>query len=219
MTSQALLRIAALGLCFATLVIEPAHASPNLAEVDGNHVEDPVAGDVQRLHAWIVRSGDSRHRPFLIIDKFHARVFAFTPTGSMRGTAPVLIGAALGDVSPPDIGRRKLADIPPRDRVTPAGRFEAAMGRDLKTDVLWVDYDAAFSLHRVVTTKPAERRLARLATPSPRDNRISFGCINVPIVFYDRIVSPLFMPTGGVVYVLPDNRAFADVFAAAADDR
>jgi hypothetical protein len=90
------------------------------------------------------------------------------------------------------------------------------MGRDLTSDILWVDYDAAISLHRVVTNKPAERRLARLATASALDNRISYGCINVPAVFYETIVAPLFRPANGVVYVLPERRAFADVFAAAA---
>lgn len=43
------------------------------------------------------------------------------------------------------------------------------------SDVLWVDYDGAVSLHRVVTTNPAERRMERLATPAPLANRIYSG--------------------------------------------
>jgi len=59
--------------------------------------------------------------------------------------------------SPPGIGTLRLADITPAMRITPAGRFEANLGRDLgPRDILWVDYDAAISLHRVVTTNPKE---------------------------------------------------------------
>jgi len=173
-------------------------------------------GNVQRLAGWVVRSGDARSRPFIIIDKAKARVFAYHADGTLAGDTPALLGVAHGDVSPPGIGSRKLADIGPAERITPAGRFEAAMGRDLTNDVLWIDYDAAISLHRVVTTNAAEHRLARLATASLTDKRISFGCINVPAAFYEKTVAPLFRPADGVVYILPEQSQFASVFAAAA---
>jgi hypothetical protein len=81
-------------------------------------------------------------------------------------------------------------------------------------DVLWVDYDGAVSLHRVVTAKPRERRLERLATPTPQDNRISYGCINVPVLFYESVVSPAFAATEGIVYVLPETSAARALFGA-----
>lgn len=62
---------------------------------------------------------------------------------------------------------------------------------------MWIDYEAAVSLHRVIVGKPAERRHARLASPTPLDNRISYGCINVPASFHDRIVAPAFNGTPG----------------------
>ena len=37
-----------------------------------------------------------------------------------------------------------------------------------------------------------------------RDNRISFGCINVPLAFFENVVSRAFKDTTGVVYVLPE---------------
>ena len=55
---------------------------------------------------------------------------------------------------------------------------------------MWVDYDAAVSMHRVITSNPAERRLQRLASPTPKDNRISYGCINLPAAFFDKVLSP-----------------------------
>ena len=35
-------------------------------------------------------------------------------------------------------------------------------------------------MHPVLTTERSERREQRLATPTPTDNRVSYGCINVP---------------------------------------
>jgi hypothetical protein len=123
------------------------------------------------------------------------------------------LGLAFGDESAPGIGARKLADIRPEERTTPAGRFVAALGADLgEQDVLWVDYDAAISLHRVVAGQPKERRAQRLATPTPNDNRISYGCINVPAAFYDSAIRPAFLGRSGVVYVLPDVRSIRQVF-------
>jgi hypothetical protein len=81
-------------------------------------------------------------------------------------------------------------------------------------DILWVDYDGAVSMHRVITTKPKERRAQRLATATPLDNRISYGCINVPAKFYENVVRPAFTGTDGIVYVLPDTRSAREVFAS-----
>jgi hypothetical protein len=69
-------------------------------------------------------------------------------------------------------------------------------------------------MHRVHTNKPNERRLQRLATPTPLDNRISYGCINVPVKFFDKIVRPAFKGTNGIVYVLPETRSAQDVLGS-----
>jgi hypothetical protein len=118
-----------------------------------------------------------------------------------------------GDDSVPGIGDRKISHIRTEERTTPAGRFVAALDRNLRgEEILWVDYDAAISMHRVHTNKPKERRLQRLATPTPLDNRISYGCINVPAKFYDNVVRPAFNGTNGIVYVLPETRLAREVF-------
>ncbi len=51
--------------------------------------------------------------------------------------------------------------------------------------ILWVDYEDGIAMHAVITTNPKGRRLQRLTTPTPLDNRISYGCINVPAKFFD----------------------------------
>ena len=108
-----------------------------------------------------------------------------------------------------------MSSIAPKDRTTPAGRFVASLGTDSHgEDVLWVDYEGAVALHRVITTNPKERRLQRLATATPADNRISFGCINAPKAFYESVVVPAFTATYGIVYVLPETRPAKDLFGS-----
>jgi hypothetical protein len=171
--------------------------------------------DARHIADWIVDSDDTLGLPFVIVDKPYAKVFVFDAGGRIQGAAPALLGLARGDHTVPGIGDREYSDMPPEDRTTPAGRFVAARGMNIRgEDVVWVDYDAAISLHRVVTTKPEERRLQRLATPTPVDNRISFGCINVPARFYETVISPAFTGTSGIVYVLPEIRSAREVFGS-----
>jgi hypothetical protein len=125
----------------------------------------------------------------------------------------VLVGLAPGDDSVSGIGTMPLSAINPEMRTTPAGRFVSRLGRDLgKLDVLWVSYPDAISLHRVINTNPAERRLERIVSLAPPDHRISYGCINVPAKFFDTVVDPTFNGTNGIVYILPEVKSLQDVF-------
>lgn len=178
----------------------------------GQEVPSPES---RKLADWVVDSADNGKLPFMIIDKVQARVFMFDAQGQLRGAASALLGLAVGDHTVPGIGQRKLSSIRPAERTTPAGRFVASLDRDIHGhEVLWVDYDSALSLHRVVTGQPKERRAERLASPSPLDNRISFGCINVPVKFYENVVSPSFTGTNGIVYILPETRSAREVFGS-----
>ena len=131
--------------------------------------------DVRQAADWVVDSGDNHNLPFVILEKTDAKVFVFDGRGQILGAAPALVGLAPGDDSVPGIGDKPLSAIGPAERTTPAGRFVASLGRDLGVkDVLWVDYADAISLHRVVTSNVRERRLQRLATPTPP--RVLKGC-------------------------------------------
>ena len=134
--------------------------------------------------------------------------------GVLAGTSPVLRGQARGDHSVPGIGEREMSQVRPEERTTPPGRFETRVGRNIAgEDILWIDHGAAVSMHRVRATEPRERRLQRLASPSRADNRISYGCINVPVVFDEDTVRRLFYAAPGVAYVLPEVGALHEVFA------
>lgn len=176
---------------------------------------EPASEEARHVAHWAVHSGDHQGLPFAIVDKVQTRVFVFDAQGRLRGSAPALLGLARGDDSVPGIGERPLSGIRPEERTTPAGRFVAALDRNLRgDDILWVDYDSAVSMHRVIDTNPAERRPQRLASATPLDNRISYGCINVPARFFDLVVMPAFSGTHGIVYVLPETRSARNVFAS-----
>jgi hypothetical protein len=176
---------------------------------------EPASPAVRHLADWVVDSGNNAHMPFAIVDKRDAKVFVFAADGRLRGAAPALVGLAPGDDSVPGIGNRPLASIHPEERTTPAGRFVAALDRDLAgKEVLWVDYPDAISMHPVIDTNPQERRPQRLASPTPLDNRISYGCINVPPKFFEKIVHTTFAGTDGIVYVLPEIKSAREVFGS-----
>jgi hypothetical protein len=176
---------------------------------------EPASLDAQQLAGWVVDAADNGSRPFAIVDKRHAKVFVFEPDGRLHAATPVLLGYAAGDDTVPGIGKRPIDQVRPEERTTPAGRFVSEPGRNaLDEEVVWVDYEAAVSMHRVRVTNPAERRLERLDTPTEADNRISFGCINMPVAFFEEVLWPRFKTRGAIVYVLPETRPLREVFAA-----
>ena len=164
---------------------------------------------------WVIATSDNGGSPFIVIDKISAKVLVFNAAGQMMGSSPALLGITRGDDSAPGIGDRELRNIPLQDRTTPAGRFVAKYGPAAgHSKVLWVDYPSALSLHPVVAGTRKERRLQRLNSPAPEDNRITYGCINVPTKFYAKVIRPLFNETTGVIYILPETRSLKDVFRA-----
>lgn len=204
----------ALAIFSTSAVASPLSTAPLPAPRGIPAIPDRGVSEMEQLARWVRSTGDNQRLPFLIVDKKQARVWVFEPSGALRGSTPALMGAARGDHSVPGIGERPMASIRPEERTTPAGRFAAELGHNIKgEDIVWVDYDAAVSLHRVRATNPAERRLQRLASPTPQDNRISYGCINVPQAFYESIVLPaLKEPKRAVVYVLPETSRLSTVF-------
>ncbi|HEX7853733.1 MAG TPA: hypothetical protein VF503_08575 [Sphingobium sp.] len=166
-----------------------------------------------RVIDWITTTGDNRSLPYVIIDKNAAHAFLFDAKGKYLANAPVLIGIAVGDEATPGVGKKSLAEIGPAEKTTPAGRFLAKFGFAAGNHkVLWVDYATSVALHPIPTTNPKEHRLQRMLSPTIADNRITFGCINVPLTFYNKSVRPLFLKKGGYVYVLPDTKSLEEVF-------
>jgi len=176
--------------------------------------EAPPSVAAARVADWVVASRDNGALPYAIIDKKAASLFLFDAKGKPLARVPVLIGIAEGDEATPGVGTKNLAEIGPAEKTTPAGRFLAKYGFAAgRQKVLWVDYANSVALHPIPpTASKKERRRQRMLSPTPDDNRITFGCINVPAVFYSKSLRPLFQKKGGYVYVLPDSKPLEAVF-------
>lgn len=190
----------------------PPVATPPVA--GWSALEDAQASPAAvRITDWIAASNDNGTMPYMVIDKEAAALLVYDAKGKLLGASPVLIGVARGDDSSPGVGSKDLAKIGPAERTTPAGRFVSRFGQAAGGQtVLWVDWSTSVALHEVVTGNRRERRLERLLSPSPVDNRITYGCINVPKAFYNEKVRPTFRRAGGVVYILPDTKRLETVF-------
>lgn len=171
--------------------------------------------EVRHVAHWVLDSGDNGGMPYMIVDKLNAEVFVFDAGGQLKGADPALLGMMAGDRAAPGIGDQKISAIRPEDRITPAGRFVASLAPDLQgQDILWIDYPSALAMHRIAKGKPDERRADRLTSTTPEDNRISYGCINVPASFFDKVVSPVFSRSSGIVYILPETGLATDLFGS-----
>lgn len=208
-------------LAFAGLLAMQAGAAAFAASVgaDAGQPARAPAGmetaspDVRYVADWIARTTDNAGMPYVIVDKVNATVFVMDANGRLDGAAPALLGMVKGDGSVDGIGDRKMSAIRPDERTTPAGRFIASLGEDPHgQDILWIDYGTSIALHRVVKGTPAENRAQRLQSETSDDNRISYGCINVPVKFYDDVVHPAFATSSGVVYILPETSSVRDAY-------
>jgi hypothetical protein len=180
----------------------PDSASLRRADFQG----EASSADVRHIADWAVHSGDNKGLPFIVVDKTGAKALAFDSTGRLIGSTPVLLGIGVGDKFPPGVVSMDMYQTQPWQRITPAGRFFAEEDRNLKGEtVLWVDYDAGIAIHKMPRKRTRERRHERMVAADPAQHRITYGCINVPPAFYDRVVHPRFAPRGGMVYVLPDS--------------
>ena len=189
-----------------------AAGPPALGEAVAEALQ-PSSEAALQISEWVIASENNGGLPFIVIDKFAAAVFVFDPEGEFLGETPALLGIALGDESTPGVGERELAEMGPEEKTTPAGRFAAHIGPARgRHRVLWVDYSLSVALHPVVTGNRRERRLQRLRSRTPDDNRITFGCINVPAPFYANLIRPIFREAGGIVYILPEITPVEEVF-------
>jgi len=194
-----------------------AEQAPPVLHAPARHADfkaEPASPQARQLADWALDAGDNKGLPFAVVDKAGAKVFIFDRDGRLLGAAPALIGLTLGDESVPGIGQRKISTILAHERTTPAGRFVASLEPSLRGDpILWVDYDGGVAMHRVIDV-PKERRLQRLASANPLDRRITYGCINVPSAFFDRVVRATFQASRGIVYVMPESRPLSEVFGS-----
>lgn len=186
---------------FAVAAALPAHAAP-------------LTHEARELHDWVVKSRDHDALPFAIVDKKAARIFVFDSHGRLRGQSSALLGQAPGDDSAPDVGEHtQEGAVPFKERTTPAGRFVSQPGVNLTGErVVWVDWNAAFAIHRLRPGRSKADRVRRLASPDAADHRASLGCVVVPVQFFKDVVERWLGAHRAVVYVMPESGDARDLF-------
>ncbi|MGX0586003.1 hypothetical protein ACUXPF_002595 [Sphingomonas sanguinis] len=213
--------LAGLALLFPSVAdarrAEPPKASARKSKPKAQAEPAPVltpSASAQRVIDWVASSQDNRGLPWAVVDKVNATLFLFASDGKQMAAVPVLIGIMPGDDASPGVGTKTLASLGPAEKTTPAGRYLAKFGLPVAGErVLWVDYATSVALHPIPKDAGArEKRRERMLSPTPDDNRITFGCINVPQAFYTRQLRPTFRKKGGYVYILPDTKPIDDVF-------
>lgn len=163
--------------------------------------------DVVHVANWVSYTRNNRKKAFVLIDKKEARLYVFDARGRLKSHTPILLGKAVGDDTAPGLGSKPMKQITDDEKTTPAGRFLARLGRNTHgDDIIWIDYNAAVSMHRMRAVSAEEHRAERMASPEASDNRISYGCVNVPAKFFDSVLKPTVTKQGAVVYVLPETR-------------
>ncbi len=203
--SKTLNAAAALGVL--VVLSTPAFAMPALPlPLSADFAGEAASTDARYAAASVMASADNQDLPFVIVDKKDARIFVFDASGRLRGASAALLGLASGDRSVPGIGQRPVTQILPAERTTPAGRFLSQPGRNLQgEDVIWVNYSEGLAIHRLRPGNSQEQRRERLASATPSDNRISLGCVVVPVAFYEEVIAALLGKSHSVVYVLPET--------------
>jgi len=174
-----------------------------------------ASADARQALRWVVDAHDNQGLPFVIVDKKGGRIFVFEADGQLRGVSPALTGLATGDQGAPGMAQRSVASLREDERTTPAGRFVSEPGHNLQGEaIVWIDYAAKLAIHRLRPAPAAERRAQRLASETPDDNRISMGCVVVPVSFYETVVGPALGKSRGIVYVLPETQPLGRMLGA-----
>jgi hypothetical protein len=188
--------------------------SPYSASAAAFAIFSDASDEAKQALQWVMESADNHRLPFAIVDKKAARIFVFEADGQLRGASPALLGLSPGDGGLVSLVNRPVSSLTADERTTPAGRFASEPGRNLNGEaIVWIDYPAKLAIHRLRPADPVERRAERLASATADDNKISFGCVVVPVSFYESVIAPSLGKSHGVVYVLPETRKFQPLFA------
>lgn len=171
-------------------------------------LQTQASSETRNAVAWIQRTADARGLPHAVVDKRAARIYVFHADGRLAGESAALLGSAPGDHTVTGVGEEaQTGFVAPEARTTPAGRFDAVPGQNKSGEhIVWVDYESAFAIHRLRPGFAYKARADRLGGVQSRSMRVSWGCVVVPVAFYEEVVQKVLGSSRSVVYVLPETR-------------
>lgn len=146
--------------------------------------------------------------PYILIDKPNATGYVIGADHRIQATFPVLLGRERGD-QPNTVNVKIDSPVSP-GATTPAGMFRLSRAKLTEKDfeeyndnIFRLDGPGAGgnSIHETWRGELTSREQA-LATPTPEDNRVSWGCVNISKAVFETHVKQL--PSGTVVWITPE---------------
>lgn len=140
---------------------------------------------------------------FIVADKKEGYLYLVDPTTNEILKAPALYGRGIGDVLPADDLNVKKSQY---SNITPSGEFKVTRMYSTKLRqyilVFLEGKTAVMAIHKLYTGNKAQRREERIQSADPNEKRITNGCINIPVDFWDLYLERI--PDNTKLYVLPD---------------
>jgi len=211
-----IVRILAQGVLAAAIVVNPTLAKMNfqfnlprvVSQTSEVRAVVPAAAKAkmseaaQVTYSAVAPIAKAANKAFMITDKTGGMLHVFHADGSLLVQDVALVGKDVGDklegakkITP--AGQYDLHLVPDAEYT---GGFVYHMGGAVREDGLTV------AVHAVYTGEASEKRPERLATPTPTDNRISWGCINVNnSTMVDTLLPAKAEINGSLIFVMPEN--------------
>lgn len=141
--------------------------------------------------------------PFIVADKHEGTITVHYPDTKNTVISPALFGKVKAD----KINHAKLDVVNGFSHITPSGTYKIKKqySEYLHTSILTFieGKDKILAIHPVWLGMPSQQRLQRLFTKTPKDNRITDGCINVPSAFFYSVLNAL--PDDTILYILTED--------------
>ncbi len=140
--------------------------------------------------------------PIITADKVKGIISVYYPDTKEVIVAPALFGKVKSNKL-----NMENYDKPSKfDGITPAGIYpiEKIYSWHLNSDMLVFikGKSSVAAIHPLWTKNPDQKRVQRLLSETPLDNRITSGCINVDPVFFNQVLVKL--PPGTILNVLAE---------------
>lgn len=161
---------------------------------------------------------------FIIADKPEWTLYLFDVKWQSITSFPGLFGKTKWDIIPRSAIWKDPDRLNKNESISPAwilvldkiykntylDSYALNIGEDWDKDGS-INYEWWTALHPVYLKNPAEKRLTRLASKTPEDNKISHWCINISKTDFDKWIFPYF-ELGGILATTPDNIDMIDKY-------
>lgn len=175
------------------------YATNNIFDYDFN-LED---NKVEPVETKPVENTPIEVMPTVVANKKTGTISVFFPESGKTEIGYALYGRQTGDSFD-----MTAMDIPTKNHppMTPAGTYQIkrVFSWRLNQEILAFvqGADKILAIHAVWMGNPKQHRVQRLLSPTPDDNRITNGCINVDPTFFLDVLSKV--PDGATLTVLPE---------------